>query len=156
MIQNDFVEQVIQLSQEKMLLKEGGPFGALIVRGDKILARGWNQVTSCNDPTAHAEIVAIRDACRRQGDFRLAGCTLYASCEPCPMCLAACYWAGIEKIVYAAGREDAEKIGFADAFIYKEVCLPPGIGALPMEQSHREAALAVFAEWEKLPDKILY
>jgi tRNA(Arg) A34 adenosine deaminase TadA len=155
-LESPFIDEAIRLAREKMLAREGGPFGALVVRDGEILARGWNQVTSSNDPTAHAEMVAIRKACRRLGDYKLAGCTLYVSCEPCPMCLAACYWAGIEKIVYAAGRQDAEEIGFADKLIYEEVCLPPPARALAMEQTHREAALAVFAEWEKLPDRILY
>jgi guanine deaminase len=151
-----FIEEAIHLAREKMLAREGGPFGALIVRNGEVLARGWNQVTSRNDPTAHAEIVAIREACRHLSDFRLAGCTLYVSCEPCPMCLAACYWAGIERIIYAADRKDAEQIGFADASIYEEVCLPPAAREMAMEQTQRQTAQALFAEWEKLPDRILY
>lgn len=151
-----FMQEALRLAEKMMHAREGGPFAAVVVRNGEVLARGWNQVTSCNDPTAHAEMTAIRAACRRLGDFRLAGCTLYATCEPCPMCLAACYWAGIEKIVYAAGRQDAAGIGFADAFIYEEVCLDPAARALPMEQTHRQAALDVFAAWERLPDKILY
>ncbi|MDA8163557.1 MAG: nucleoside deaminase [Desulfobacteraceae bacterium] len=151
-----FLAEAIRLGRDTMRAGEGGPFGALIVRKGEVLARGWNQVTSRNDPTAHAEMVAIREACRRVGDFRLAGCTLYVSCEPCPMCLAACYWAGIERIVYAADRQDAARIGFADAVIYEEVRLPPPARKIVMEQAGREAALAVFTEWEGMAEKVLY
>jgi guanine deaminase len=151
-----FIEEAIRLARARMLEKEGGPFGALVVRDGEIIARGWNQVTSTNDPTAHAEIVAIRAACAKLATFRLTGCTLYVNCEPCPMCLAACYWAGIDRIVHAANRDDAAAIGFADAFIYREICLPAPQRILPMAQEGREEALAVFAEWEQLPDKILY
>jgi guanine deaminase len=151
-----FMEEAIQLARARMLAREGGPFGALVVKDGEIISRGWNQVTSGHDPTAHAEIVAIRAACSRLGAFRLEGCTLYVNCEPCPMCLAACYWAGIEKIVYAATQDDAAAIGFADSFIYHEIRLPPAQRAIAMQQEGREKALAVFAEWHQLPDKIMY
>jgi guanine deaminase len=151
-----FIEEAIRLARAKMRAREGGPFGALVVRDGEIISRGWNQVTSTNDPTAHAEIVAIRSACLTLSTFQLTGCTLYVNCEPCPMCLAACYWAGIERIVHAAGRDDAAAIGFADAVIYREICLPPPQRVLPMQQEARNLALAVFAEWDGLPDKIMY
>jgi guanine deaminase len=151
-----FIEEAIRLARARMLAREGGPFGALVVKDGEIIARGWNQVTSSNDPTAHAEIVAIRAACDKLATFRLTGCTLYVNCEPCPMCLAACYWAGIDRIIHAATRDDAAAIGFADALIYREICLPPPQRTLPMQQAGREHALAVFAEWESLPDKIMY
>jgi guanine deaminase len=151
-----FIEEAIRLARARMLAMEGGPFGALVVKDGEIIARGWNQVTSSNDPTAHAEIVAIRAACEKLATFRLTGCILYVNCEPCPMCLAACYWAGIDRIVHAANRDDAAAIGFADAFIYREICLPPPQRTLPMQQVGRDGALAVFAEWESLPDKIVY
>src|SRR6476620_115429 len=122
-----------QLSRERMDANLGGPFGAVIVRGGKVLAEGWNEVTSTNDPTAHAEVTAIRKACQAVGDFSLAGATLYTSCEPCPMCLASASWARISRIVYANTRDDAAAIGFDDAFIYDEMPKAPGDRALPME-----------------------
>jgi guanine deaminase len=151
-----FIEEAIELARTTMRAREGGPFGALVVKNEEVIAHGWNMVTSSNDPTAHAEIVAIRKACGKLGVFRLEGCLLYVSCEPCPMCLAACYWAGIEKIIHAATREDAAAIGFADAHIYREICLEPARRTLPMHQEGREKALALFAEWERMPDKLLY
>jgi len=151
-----FLREAIRLAGEKMRAKEGGPFGALVVMGGREIARGWNRVTSSNDPTAHAEIVAIREACRKMGDFSLAGATLYVNCEPCPMCLAACYWAGVEAIVYAATREDAAAIGFADAFLHAELCRPPAHRALPLRQLLHQEALSVFREWEAMEDKTMY
>ena len=103
------LREAIRLSIEKMCQGEGGPFGAIVVRGDEIVGTGWNRVTSTNDPTAHAEIVAVRDACQRLGTFNLSGCEIYSSCEPCPMCLAAIYWARLDRLYYAAGREDASR-----------------------------------------------
>lgn len=151
-----FMEEALRLARSGMLAREGGPFGAVVVKGEEVISRGWNQVISTNDPTAHAEIVAVREACRRLGSFRLTGCTLFVTCEPCPMCLAACYWAGIEKIIHAATRDDAALIGFADSFIYREICLPPAARALTLEQEGRGQVLALFAEWNNLPDKVLY
>ncbi|HSP25554.1 MAG TPA: nucleoside deaminase, partial [Saliniramus sp.] len=115
----------VALSREHMEGGRGGPFGAVIVRDGRVLAEGWNEVTSTNDPTAHAEVVAIRRACREIGDFSLAGATLYASCEPCPMCLASADWARISRIVYANTRAEAAAIGFDDSFIYDEIPLDP-------------------------------
>jgi guanine deaminase len=146
----------IWLSREKMRRNDGGPFGAVVVRRGKIVGRGWNRVTSTNDPTAHAEIMAIREACRRLKAFRLDDCELYASCEPCPMCLSAIYWARMGKIFYANTRRDAAAIGFDDDLIYREVARPVSHRKIPMKQLLRKDALKVFAEWKKKPDKIRY
>jgi tRNA(Arg) A34 adenosine deaminase TadA len=146
----------IALSRDRMREGLGGPFGAVIVRDGKVLARGWNEVTSSNDPTAHAEVVAIRRACSELGDFRLTGATLYTSCEPCPMCLASAYWARISRIVYANTRDQAAAIGFDDAFIYDEMPKSPAARSLPMEHAPRPEADAVFAEWLNKADKIAY
>ena len=135
---------------------QGGPFGAVVVRDGKIVGRGWNQVTSANDPTAHAEIVAIREACRRLKTFQLDDCELYTSCEPCPMCLSAIYWARLRACIYGNTRKDAAKIDFDDDFIYREVALPIRKRKLRMKQLLRKEALAAFAEWERKPDKIPY
>src|SRR5476651_1509863 len=118
-----FMREAIRLSLSKMRGNHGGPFGAVVVRKGKIIGRGWNRVTSANDPTAHAEVTAIRDACRRLKTFRLDDCEIYTSCEPCPMCLAAIYWARLGKIHYGNGRADAARIGFDDAFLYDEIPL---------------------------------
>jgi tRNA(Arg) A34 adenosine deaminase TadA len=150
------MREAIRLSREKMRRNSGGPFGAIIVRRGKIVGRGWNRVTSANDPTAHAEIMAIREACRHLKTFRLDDCELYASCEPCPMCLAAGYWARLRKIYYAGTRRDAAKIGFDDEWLYREMARPVSRRKLPMKQLLHEAALEVFAEWKNKPDKIAY
>ncbi|RJX28111.1 MAG: nucleoside deaminase [Desulfurivibrio sp.] len=152
----DFMHEAIRLSREKSLLGEGGPFGAVIVRNGKIIARGWNQVLKQNDPTCHAEMVAIRKACRRLKDYNLAGCAIYVNCEPCPMCLAALYWAGIDKIYFAAGRKDAAALGFVDDFLYEELLRQPQDRKIPTEQGMRDDALLVFRQWEKLASKIIY
>ncbi len=146
----------IALAAAQLARGEGGPFAALVVREGRVIGRGWNRVTSANDPTAHAEIEAIRNACRQLADFSLAGCTLFVNCEPCPMCLAAAYWAGIKAIYYAADRHDAAAIGFADLHIYQELARPPQERALPMHQLLREEALPVFRQWQESPDKIIY
>ena len=151
-----FMREAIRLSLQKMRSNHGGPFGAVVVRRGKIVGRGWNQVTSANDPTAHAEVVAIREACHRLKTFRLDDCELYASCEPCPMCLAAIYWARMGKIFYANARRDAAAIGFDDDFLYREVARPVSRRKLPMKQLLRGEALKVFAEWKKKTDKIRY
>ena len=119
-----FMREAIQMAQNGMDNQEGGPFGAIIVKDGVIVGKGNNQVTSTNDPTAHAEMVAIRDACKNLGDFQLEDCVIYSSCEPCPMCLGAIYWARPKKLYFACSREDAAAIGFDDEFIYKEVPLP--------------------------------
>jgi tRNA(Arg) A34 adenosine deaminase TadA len=151
-----FMRAAIRLSLEKMRRGEGGPFGAVIVRRGKIVGRGWNRVTSANDPTAHAEVTAIREACRRLKTFRLDDCEIYASCEPCPMCLAAIYWARIRGIFYAGGRRDAAAIGFDDDFLYREVTRPVSQRKIRMRQLLRGTALKVFKEWQNKPDKVRY
>lgn len=153
---NGIMAEAIRLSVEKMLAGEGGPFGAVIVRGGKIVALGWNRVTSTNDPTAHAELVAIREACRILETFWLGDCEIYVSCEPCPMCLAAIYWAGIPRVYYAAAAEDAAMAGFADAYIYRELASPPGQRNLEMQQAQRLEAQAAFRLWEEKADKVEY
>ncbi|MFZ5775696.1 MAG: nucleoside deaminase [Thermodesulfobacteriota bacterium] len=152
----EFMQAAISLAENKIPLGEGGPFAAVIVREGRIIGQGWNQVVATNDPTAHAEVVAIRDACSALTSFSLAGCTLYVNCEPCPMCLAAAYWAGIETIYYAATREDAAAIGFADARLYEEFARPRLDRSLPMHQLMRQEALASFGIWEAMPGKIPY
>ncbi|MGA3284596.1 MAG: nucleoside deaminase [Verrucomicrobiota bacterium] len=151
-----FMRAAIRLSLQKMRRNDGGPFGAVVVRRGKIIGCGWNRVTSTNDPTAHAEIVAIREACRRLKTFRLDDCELYASCEPCPMCLAAVYWARMWKIFYANRRRDAAAAGFDDDLIYREVTRPVSRRKIPMKQLLRRDATKVFAEWKRKPDKIRY
>jgi tRNA(Arg) A34 adenosine deaminase TadA len=146
----------IQLAAQHSRAKEGGPFGAIITRRNEIIAQGWNRVTSSNDPTAHAEINSIRAAAAALGDFQLRGCALYTSCEPCPMCLGAAWWARLDRIVFAATRADAAAIGFDDEEIYAEMARPVRARKLPMRQALRERALEVFAEWQKMPDKTPY
>ena len=151
-----FMREAIRLSVRMMRLGKGGPFGAIIVKANRIVGRGSNEVTSANDPTAHAEIVAIRDACRRLKTFRLDDCELYTSCEPCSMCLSAIYWARLRRVYYANTRQDAARIRFDDDFIYTEVSRPMAKRTLRMKPLLREEALAAFREWEKKPDKIVY
>ena len=150
------MREAIRLSRIKMQRGQGGPFGAVVVRRGQINARGWNRVTSVNDPTAHAEVMAIRAACRQLKTFQLADCELYTSCEPCPMCLAAIYWARLKKVYYANTRRDAAKIGFDDELIYREVARPVSRRRLPMRQLLRADAGKVFAAWKSLPDKVVY
>lgn len=134
----------------------GGPFGCVIVKGGRVIARGVNRVTQTNDPTAHAEVVAIREACRALGDFQLTGCELYSSCEPCPMCLAAIYWARPERVYFAATKEDAAQAGFDDSLIYQELALPHARRKIPIEQIGRDEALRAFEAWAKSPNKVRY
>ena len=146
----------IQLSLSKMRANCGGPFGAVVVRKGKIVGRGWNQVTSTNDPTAHAEVSAIRDACQKLKTFQLDDCELYTSCEPCPMCLSAIYWARFKKVYYGNTRKDAAKIDFDDDLIYREVAKPIAKRIIPMKQLLRPAALEVFKVWKNKTDKVRY
>ena len=152
----DFMREAIRLSLENMRSGKGGPFGAVIVKDGKIIARGFNQVTSSNDPTAHAEVVAIREACKELGTFQLDGCEIYTSCEPCPMCLGAIYWARPEKMYYANTKVDAANIGFDDQFIYEEIELPLSYRKLKCEHLLNDEALVVFNEWSEKQDKIEY
>ncbi len=155
-MQSEFMRAAIALSRQKMKANCGGPFGAVVVRRGKIIARGWNQVTSANDPTAHAEVTAIRAACKKLQTFQLSDCDIYTSCEPCPMCLAAIYWARFRKIFYANTRRDAARIQFDDDFIYREVARPVGRRKIPMRQLLRAEAWPVFAEWQAKSDKVRY
>jgi tRNA(Arg) A34 adenosine deaminase TadA len=151
-----WMDEAISLSRASVHENNGGPFGAVVVCDDKIVGRGWNQVTRSFDPTAHAEVVAIREACRTLQRFDLRGCTIYTSCEPCPMCLAAIYWARLDRIFYACTRSDACSIGFDDDFIYQQIPLEIEARAVPMIQLSRDDARAVFQDWEAKPDKIPY
>ncbi len=151
-----FMNEAISLSAEGMHNNFGGPFGAVIVRNGQIVGRGNNNVTKNNDPTAHAEVNAIRDACENLGTFQLTDCELYTSCEPCPMCLGAIYWARLKKVFYACTREDAAKIGFDDEFIYTEIEKPMAERNIPMVQMNREEAHRVFEKWTKKGDKTVY
>ena len=150
------MSRVIELSRESMNSMNGGPFAALVVQGTKIISEGTNSVTLWNDPTAHAEVVAIRRACTALKVFQLTGCDIYSSCEPCPMCLGAIYWARPRAIFFAGDRNDAAKAGFDDAFIYDELLVPPQKRSIPMVQMMREQAARVLAEWGSKVDKIKY
>ncbi len=154
--QKDFIREVIRLSIESVRSGNGGPFAALIVKDGVILSKGTNLVTKSNDCTAHAEIVAIREACKTLGSFRLDGCELYASCEPCPMCLGAIYWSRLSRIFYAGTREDATRAGFDDSIIYSELTKSIDKRKIPTVQMLREESLAAFDEWRKKTDKIEY
>ncbi len=151
-----FMREAIQISIEKMRANQGGPFGAVIVRNGEVAGRGWNQVTSANDPTAHAEVTAIRDACRNLKTFQLSDCELYTSCEPCPMCLAATYWARLKKVYFGNSRTDAAQIGFDDDFIYSQIGLPLAERSLVLEQCCAGEAIAAFEEWKEKADKVRY
>src|SRR5882757_886338 len=150
------MKEAIRISIQKMRRNFGGPFGAVVVRKGKIVGRGWNQVTSTNDPTAHAEVSAIRDACKKLKTFQLDDCELYTSCEPCPMCLSAIYWARFRKVYYANTRKDAAKIDFDDDLIYREVAKPVSRRLIPMKQLLRPEALEVFRAWKSKTDKVRY
>ena len=154
-MKNKFMSRAIELSMESV--NNGtGPFGAVIVKNEKIIAEGSNKVTSTNDPTAHGEIVAIREACKQLNNFSLSGCELYSSCEPCPLCLSAIYWARINKIYYANTREDAKNIDFDDSLIYTEINKDRNSRKIKMIQMHREEALEAFKIWKNKEDKIKY
>ncbi|MEO1262749.1 MAG: nucleoside deaminase [Bacteroidota bacterium] len=156
MTHEKFMREAIRLSLDGMRKGEGGPFGAIVVKNGKIIGRGNNQVASSNDPTAHAEVVAIRQACQHLGHFQLDGCILYTSCEPCPMCLGAIYWARPEKIFYACTKADAAAIDFDDDFIYKELELPLPDRKIPAVQLLRKEGLQAFREWGEKKDKVVY
>ena len=153
---NQFLRRAIALAREGMTTGRGGPFGAVIVKDGAIIGESSNCVTSTNDPTAHAEVMAIRAACRQLGTFQLDGCTLYTSCEPCPMCLGAIYWARPARVVYAAKHTDAAIAGFDDSFIYAELAKPYTHRSIPTEQALQDEARTVFTEWADKHDKIHY
>ena len=153
---SQFMQAAIALSIKSVKSGQGGPFGAVIVKDGEIIAKAHNQVTSTNDPTAHAEIVAIRQACQVLQTFQLNGCELYTSCEPCPMCLGAIYWARLDRVYYANTKADAADIDFDDQFIYQELDLPIGERQLPMVQMLRQEALPAFQLWSQTVDKTEY
>lgn len=151
-----FLREAIKLAVENVESGLGGPFAALIVEGGSILAEGTNRVTTVHDPTAHAEITAIRAACKERGDFELTGCTLYSTCEPCPMCLGAIYWARLDRVVYAATRADAADAGFDDDHIYREIDKAPAERRIPMKQRLETEAQRPFEAWRDYDDRIEY
>jgi guanine deaminase len=156
MAEAEHMHRAIELSLEMVRSGRGGPFGAVIVKDGKIVAEGSNQVTLTNDPTAHAEIVAVRLACQTLGTFDLTGCEIYTSCEPCPMCLGAIYWARLERIYFANDRHDSAKIGFRDEFLYRETPLPLDQRAIPAVRLLQAEGWQAFEEWDQKPDKIAY
>lgn len=151
-----FMRQAVELSREKMRAGFGGPFGAVITRNGEVIAVGYNKVTSANDPTAHAEVTAIREACKALDNFDLSGCEIYTSCEPCPMCLSAIYWARLDKIYYANTRQDAADIGFDDEFLYREIPKPIAERSIPTIKVCDAEAASTFDEWREKADKIAY
>lgn len=153
---NPYMQRAIELALENVRSDRGGPFAAVVVKDGAIIAEGANRVTSANDPTAHAEVVAIREACRALGHFQLTGCDIYTTCEPCPMCLGAIYWARPARVFYASVAQDAAAVGFDDSFIDEQSRLPTSRRAIPMVQLMREEALAAFRAWEQKLDKIQY
>jgi tRNA(Arg) A34 adenosine deaminase TadA len=152
----DFMRRAIALSRENIATQEGGPFGAVIVKDGRVVGEGRNRVVATNDPTAHAEIVAIREATQRLGTFDLSGCTIYASCEPCPMCLGAILWSRIGRLYHACDRGDAREIGFDDELFYREIVRPPGERSMPMERLLADEARAVFMAWAADPNRVRY
>ncbi|PLX03610.1 MAG: tRNA-specific adenosine deaminase [Marinilabiliales bacterium] len=152
----DFMELAIDLAEVNIIKQDGGPFGAVVVKDDVIVGKGSNHVTLNNDPTAHAEIEAIRDACKTLNTFNLEGCEIYASCEPCPMCLGAIYWSRIGKLYYGATKDDASKADFDDSFIYKEFELSKEQRSIPSVQLMRDKAIKVFQDWIDSENKIPY
>lgn len=156
MNEQKLMKLAVALSRKGMKLRKGGPFGAVIVKNGKIVGEGYNQVTSTNDPTAHAEVVAIRNACKTLNTFSLEDCEIYCSCEPCPMCLSAIYWARIGKIYFANTKNDAAAIGFDDAFIYHEFEKKPEERSIPALKIEEPDAAKVFEEWKNLSEKVPY
>ena len=155
-IDKKFMRKAIELSRFGMNSNAGGPFGAIVVKDGKIIGEGYNRVTSTNDPTAHAEIVAIREATKNLNSFQLEDCTIYTSCEPCPMCLGAIYWARPARVVFACDKKDAAAIDFDDAFIYKEISLPLTDRSIKTEQLLQDEGVKVFQEWANKQDKTEY
>jgi len=150
------MDRVIELAIENVRSGQGGPFASLVVRDGAVLGEGANSVTSSNDPCAHAEIVAIRRACRKLGSFELSGCEIYSSCEPCPMCLGAIYWARLARVYFAASSEDASKAGFDDSFIYQELRRPPDQRKIPMVPVVNHKSLDAFRAWDEQSNKVPY
>lgn len=154
--QEQFMREAIQMADRNVASGKGGPFAALVVKDGKIIARGTNCVTSANDPTAHAEVVAIRSACEQLGDFQLRDCDFYSSCEPCPMCMGALYWARPSRVFFAAGRMDAADAGFDDSFIYEELELPPDKRKVPSTQLLADEGRQPFDSWKEKSDRVEY
>lgn len=154
--QKEFMRKAIALAKEGMEAEKGGPFGCVIVKDGKIIGQGSNMVLTSNDPTAHAEVVAIRDACKKLQHFQLEGCEVYTSCEPCPMCLGAIFWARPRKVFYACTKDDAADAGFDDDFIYEEIKVDPADRKIPMLNGMREESQKVFELWKKKEDKKVY
>jgi tRNA(Arg) A34 adenosine deaminase TadA len=150
------MQMAVDLSRKGMENGDGGPFGSVVVKGEEVVGRGWNQVLLLNDPTAHAEVVAIRDACRQLGTFQLHDCEIFTSCEPCPMCLGAIYWARPQRVYFANTKDDAAAIDFDDSFIYKEIAVPHSDKKIPFISFPDADALQVFNEWKEKGDKTLY
>jgi tRNA(Arg) A34 adenosine deaminase TadA len=153
---NAFMQEAIRRAMENVRDGLGGPFAAVVVKDGRVIAAGANSVTSTNDPTAHAEVTAIREACRALGTFQLTGCEIYTSCEPCPMCLGAIYWARPDKVYYAATASDAAAAGFDDSFIYEELKRAQAERRIPLEPMMREAGLEPFREWNQKNDRVRY
>ena len=151
-----FMQHAIALSRKGMENGDGGPFGAIVVKGDEIIGEGWNQVLCNMDPTAHAEVMAIREACKKLGNFQLHDCEIYTSCEPCPMCLGAIYWARPQRVYYANSKEDAADIAFDDSFIYREIKIPNDQKKIPLIALPDKEALEVFRRWKEKGDRTLY
>lgn len=156
MAKEEFMKAAVELAVTGINENAGGPFGCVVVKDGKIIGKGYNKVTSTNDPTAHAEVTAIREACKHLNSFQLEGCEIYTTCEPCPMCLGAIYWARPEKVYYGSNQKDAASIGFDDAYIYKEIPLPYNNRSIPFEQLGGEYTLEPFKIWDKKDDKIEY
>lgn len=156
MTDEDFLQAAIHIARDGMLAGKGGPFGAVVVKDGRIVGQGCNAVTSTNDPTAHAEVVAIRDACQNLDTFQLTDCTVYASCEPCPMCLGAIYWARPDRLVFAATRTDAAEAGFDDAFIYQQLNQSLSERTIPTIRIETQEAKAVLEAWKTLTQKTAY
>lgn len=154
--QGSFLERAIELSGKCVQTGQGGPFGCVITQNDEIIGEGYNMVTACNDPTAHAEVVAIREACKKLGTYQLTGCEIYTSCEPCPMCLGAIYWARPAKVIYANTREEAAAIEFDDDFIYKQINAKMADRKIPFVHSPHPKAKAIFTAWKNLEGKKKY
>jgi guanine deaminase len=154
--EQNFLERAIELSRQGMQSGKGGPFGCVIVKDGQIIGEGYNQVTTANDPTAHAEVVAIRNACKTLNSFQLTGCDVYASCEPCPMCLGAIYWARPERVIYANTKKEASAIHFDDQFIYDEIDKPDNEREIVFIHHPHQRAIEVFEEWKKMENKIEY
>ncbi len=150
------MRRAIELAIENVRTGRGGPFAAVIVKGDRVIATGTNQVTPLNDPTAHAEILAIRAACGALGSFQLDGCEIYTTCEPCPMCLGAIYWSRAARVYFGASAHDAAQAGFDDAFIYRQISTDAAQRSIPFIQTLREESLSAFEEWRRKPDRVPY